>query len=91
MGGCRLASIELLGPGLNVEKTFQGSRKETCSIDFNDNQLIGTGGYDQIVRIYNISGSAEPVKVSLFFLGSFLSEQHKQKHLTSDFGLKGVW
>ena len=67
MGGCRLASIELLGPGLNVEKTFQGSRKETCSIDFNDNQLIGTGGYDQIVRIYNISGSAEPVKVSLFF------------------------
>ena len=66
MGACRPASIELLGPGLNLEKTFQGSRKETCSIDFNDNQLIGTGGYDQIVRVYNISGSAEPVKVSLF-------------------------
>ena len=63
-GTSRIANIELLGPSLNVEKTFQGSRKETTTIAFNGQQLIGTGGLDMIVRIYNINGSSEPVKVS---------------------------
>ena len=63
-GTSRTANIELLGPSLNVEKTFQGSRKETTAIAFNGQQLIGTGGLDMIVRIYNINGSSEPVKVS---------------------------
>ena len=63
-GTSRQANIELLGPQLNVEKTFQGSRRETASIAFNEHQLIGTGGADMVVRIYNMSGSGEPVNVS---------------------------
>ena len=62
-GTSRQANIELLGPQLNVEKTFQGSRREITSIAFNEHQLIGTGGVDMVVRIYNMSGSGEPVKV----------------------------
>merc|ERR1711892_826492 len=82
-GTSRKANIELLGPQLNVEKTFQGSRRETTSIAFNEHQLIGTGGADMVVRIYNMSGRGEPVKRFLEHTAKITSVAWRETQLAS--------
>ena len=50
---CSYQTLKLIGPELEVIKTFKGPNARTTSVDINGS-LIGTGGEDKIVRIYQV-------------------------------------
>ena len=62
---CSAGKVKLFGPELEVIQAFNGPSDRTISVD-TSGSLIGTGGEDKQVRIYQIdkdNPNSEPYKV----------------------------